>query len=342
MTPARKYSIWLIVISNLAVAYLQLSTLPEIRALHSVYMELYYILLLFGAVVFGMKGALLTYLFTSAVYFSCAQSGLSRVVPSVVEMSVHLLVSVLFTLLAGFLVDRERRQRLQLKKQMSLAGLGQSVAAVVHDLKSPLMTIMAFVRRAREGKGDLEKAMEMINYSAENMDRAIRGILDFAKPIEIATTEQDVRLLAERVCEQCRPGAEEAGVSLTGDLSGEPVMAAIDSFCMERALANLVNNAIEASQKEQEVTIAVENGHEHITIKVTDNGEGMDEETLAQVFTPFYTRKSNGTGLGMAITKKIIEEHDGKISIHSKPGAGTEILISLPSSPHKSTDRAEQ
>jgi signal transduction histidine kinase len=333
MRSGKRLSIWLIIVSNLAVAYLQLSALPGVRALHAVYTELYYLPLLLGAVVFGMRGALLTYLFTSAIYFTCAYSGLSGTAPSVIETSVHLLVTVGFAVLAGFLVDRERRQRQQLKKQMSLAGLGQSVAAVVHDLKSPLMMIMAFVRRAREGKGDLKTAIEMINYSAQNMDRAVRGILDFAKPIEIAPTEQDVRALADRVCEQCRPRAEEEGVGLVKDFSGEPVMAAMDVFCMERALANLVNNAIEASQKGQQVTVTVEKNHENVVIKVTDHGQGMDKETLAHAFTPFYSKKSSGTGLGMAITKKIVDEHEGEISIRSELGAGTEVTVTLPCGP---------
>jgi signal transduction histidine kinase len=238
-------------------------------------------------------------------------------------------------------VDRDRRQRRQLKKQMSLAGLGQSVAAVAHDLKSPLMTIMAFVRRAREGKSDLETAMEMISYSAQNMDRAVRGILDFAKPLEIEPAEQDLRFLADLVCEQCAAKAEETGVNLRRLLPKEPVMAAIDRFFMERALANLTNNAIEASQKGQNVTIAVEKGHEKAIIKIMDQGEGMDEETLAHSFTPFYTKKSNGTGLGMAIAKKIIEEHEGKICIHSRPGAGTEIVVALPYTPHRPSETGQ-
>lgn len=330
MKSGKRYSIWFIIVSNLAVAYLQVSTIPEVRALHAVYMELYYIPLLLGAVVFGMQGALLTYLFTSAIYFACAYSGLSGTVPSAIEISVHLLVSVAFAMLAGFLVDRERRRRQQLKKQMSLAGLGQSVASVVHDLKSPLMTIMAFVGRAKEGKGDLKAAMEMINYSAQNMDRAVRGILDFAKPIEIAPTNQDVRDLADRVCGQCTLKAEEVGVGLVKDLSEEPVMAAIDVFCMERALANLVNNAIEASQSGQHVAVSVRKHDDKVVIKVTDYGQGMDKETLANTFTPFYSKKSAGTGLGMAITKKIVEEHAGKITIRSRPGVGTEIVVTLP------------
>ena len=333
MSQRKRYAVWLIVLSNLCITYLQLSLIPELQALHDIYTELHYIPLLVGAVAFGMRGALLTFLLTSTCYLTYVYASWTGALLSLIETSVHLLVSGAFAVLAGFLVDREKRQRQQLKKQRSLAGLGQSVAAAVHDLKNPVITILAFARRVREGKGDLETAMKAINDSAQNMDRAVRGILDFAKPIEVMAREQDTRGLVERVCEFCRSKADEGGVNLIKDLPAEPVAAAVDAFCMERALTNLVTNAIEASSKGQSVTISVRTENEKVVITITDYGQGMDEETLENIFVPFYTRKSAGTGLGMAIAKKIIEEHEGEIAISSQLGRGTEITVALPCGP---------
>lgn len=76
--------------------------------------------------------------------------------------------------------------------------------------------------------------------------------------------------------------------------------------------------------------MSVLNGSEAVVIVVTDHGQGMDEETLAHIFTPFYSKKSTGTGLGMAIAKKIIEEHEGEIAITSERGVGTEMTVTLP------------
>ena len=342
MSSRKRYVVWFIILFNLFISYLEHSTIPEIKALHTLYTELRYIPLLLGAVAFGMQGALLTFLLTSALYLTSVYANWTDTPLSVIETSVHLVLSGVFAVLAGFLVDRDRRQRQQLKKQRSLAGLGQAVAAVVHDLKNPVITIQAFARRVREGKGDVETAMKAINDSAENMERAVRGILDFAKPIELTATEQDVRDLVSRVCEVCRPRAEEEGVSLSKDFSPEPVIAAIDVLCMERALTNLVTNAIEASRKGQDVTISVLTDNVNVAIKITDHGEGMDEETLEDIFTPFYSRKATGTGLGMAIVKKIIEEHEGEIVIHSELGKGTEITVTLPVGPPEKVKDAQQ
>jgi signal transduction histidine kinase len=171
--------------------------------------------------------------------------------------------------------------------------------------------------------------MKAINDSARNMERAVHGILDFAKPIQCHPTDQDVGNLVDNVLELCRPKAEEDGVILKKDVF-EPVMVPLDAFFMERALTNLVINAIEASSKNQEVVVNVLHGSEAAVVVVTDHGHGMDEETLANIFTPFYSKKSTGTGLGMAIAKKIIEEHEGGIAITSERGVGTEITITLP------------
>jgi signal transduction histidine kinase len=342
MSSRKRYIIWFIVVSNLLIAYLQLSVIPEIQALHHVYTELHYIPLLVGAVAFGMRGAVLTFLLTTTFYLTYVFASWTGAPVSIVETSVHLLVSGAFAVLAGFLVDREKRQRQQLKRQRSLAGLGQAVAAVVHDLKNPVITILAFVRRVREGKGDLETAMKMINDSAQNMERAVRGILDFAKPINVTAEKQDVRGLVERVCELCRAKAEEGGVRLIKDLPVKPVVVAMDAFCMERALTNLVNNAIEASNKGQSVEIRVLTDSEKAAIMITDHGQGMDGETLENTFTPFYSKKSAGTGLGMAVAKKIIEEHEGEIAIISELGVGTEITVTLPCGPPGTLQMEEQ
>jgi len=95
-------------------------------------------------------------------------------------------------------------------------------------------------------------------------------------------------------------------------------------------LINLISNAVDASVKGQSIVISSENEKNSVVIKIRDYGSGMDKETIRNVFIPFYTKKSSGTGLGMPITKKIIEGHKGKIKIESDPGAGTEVRIEIP------------
>jgi two-component system sporulation sensor kinase B len=99
---------------------------------------------------------------------------------------------------------------------------------------------------------------------------------------------------------------------------------------MERALVNLINNAIDASLIGYIVSIAPTLEKESIIIRIKDYGSGMDKETVENIFIPFYTKKSAGTGLGMAIAKKIIDGHQGHIDVKSREQTGTEVIIRLP------------
>jgi signal transduction histidine kinase len=109
-----------------------------------------------------------------------------------------------------------------------------------------------------------------------------------------------------------------------------PVTTAIDSFQIERALLNLIDNAVDASQGEAVVSVTAITRRNKIVITIKDQGAGMDNETLTNLFMPFYTTKNDGTGLGMPISKKIIEAHTGTLGIKSKHGVGTEAEIRLP------------
>jgi signal transduction histidine kinase len=245
------------------------------------------------------------------------------------------LFSGIFAFLAGFLVDRHRRLQKQFEKDRYLAGLGQAAAAIVHDLRSPLISILGFAKRVREGKGNISAATQVIEESAQSMQRIVDGVLDFARPIRLDIREEDIHGVVQRACDSCRIKAEERKVALSMELPSAPVHVEIDGFSLQRALVNLVNNAIEASADGRSVIVRTETEKNHVVIKVKDFGSGMDKETLENIFIPFYSKKASGTGLGMAIAKKVVEGHGGNIRINSQPGIGTEVMIKLPYQPLK-------
>jgi len=235
-----------------------------------------------------------------------------------------------FAVLAGFLVERERKRLRQSEIERSLVGIGRVAANIVHDLKNPLITILGFTRRLRERKGDADEAVRIIEESAFTMQRIVHEVLDYAKPIRIQLKDEDISALVKSSHEACRTKAEERGVSLLIETPTDPLMIPLDRVAMQRALVNVITNAIEASGKGKDVLVSAEVGKKSIRIRINDHGSGMDKETIENVFTPFFTKKSGGTGLGMAIVKKVIDEHGGTIHIASNPGQGTEVLIELP------------
>lgn len=325
----KKYYIVAIVASALAITYLHFSTLPAIHALHNIYAELHYIPIIMGAVAFGLRGAVLTFLLVSLLHLAYLfQSGAGTPL-SILENFVQLLFSGFIALLAGFLVGREKKYRKQSEKDRYLAGLGQVAATIVHDLKTPLAVISGFAKRIQAGKGN-SGAVQAIADASVDMQRIVHDVLDFAKPIRLELGEEDIKDIVRRVCDQCRMKAEAEGITLSIDVPADPVSMTVDSFHMERALVNLVNNALDASRKGRDVDVSVVTGKEKLIIAVRDHGSGMDRETLENIFIPFYTRKTTGTGLGMSIAKKIVEGHKGRIDVKSRPEKGTEVRIELP------------
>lgn len=326
------YYVIIIVVSTLLITYLHHSFFRD-QSPHIVLEELYYIPLLFGGLTFGLKGALLTYLFVSAFYVPYFFGDWAMTFLDLLDRFLHLLFSAIFVILAGFLIDREKRSQKRSEIDRYLAGLGQAAAAIVHDLKNPLITILGFARRIEAGKTNMDTAIQTIIGSAENMQKIVNGALDFAKPMQLDLREEDVVKIVRQACDACRTKAEERGVTLTLDFPGQPIITRMDGLQMQRAVINLIDNSIEASRKGQSVILTTRSDKNRVMIHVKDHGSGMDQETLENIFIPFYSKKNRGTGIGMAIVKKIVEGHHGEIQVKSRPGLGTEVTIELPFRP---------
>ncbi|MBI5099823.1 MAG: HAMP domain-containing histidine kinase [Nitrospirae bacterium] len=330
MSKPRKYYIVFISVITAVITYLYYSTLPGIHELHDIYREFYYMPVFLSALLFGLKGAVLALLLVLAMYLPDIYLNWTGNFASEADTFLHLALQGLFGLFAGFLIDRDKQRRKQLEKERYLAGLGQVATTIVHDLKNPLITIMGFARRIQDGKGETEAAVKAIMDSAGNMQKIVYDVLDFARPMHLELKEEDIRNVIRKACDSCRTKTERWGINISVDLSDEPLNMMIDSFNLERAIVNIINNAIEASSKGQDITISTTAEKNHMTVRIRDNGAGMDRETLDNIFIPFYTKKSWGTGLGMCISKKIIEGHQGDIGIVSNPNQGTEVSIRLP------------
>jgi two-component system sensor histidine kinase HydH len=327
----RKYAAILIVVLIACITYLQYSTMSPVRTLHNIFRELYYIPVFVGALTYGLAGALISYLLVFCLYFPYVVMTWPGSLLNETNRLLPLLLQGLFAVMAGFLVDRDRKHRGQLEKDRYLADIGRIATVIVHDLKNPLIAIEGFARRIKEGRGKTDTSVQVILNSASHMQKIVTSVLEFSRPLQLEKKLVDLRDVLKQAGESCRQKSEQRQVSLSVNLPSVPTYATIDSFYLERALVNLVTNAIEASSKDQEVLICTEADNMMILIVIEDKGTGMEKKDLENIFIPFFTKKRTGTGLGMAIAKKIIEEHQGKIRISSKHGQGTTVVIELPS-----------
>jgi signal transduction histidine kinase len=149
--------ICLLFVSSVSIAWLHPMLIHD-QITYSVLEELYYFPLLLGSLMFGLRGALVTYLLVSVLYLFHAYTNWEVSLLAWLDLLQHLLFSGMFTFLAGYLVDRERKSRKQLEKAQYLAGIGKVATTIVHDLKNSLITILGFAKRIKEKKGNTDDA----------------------------------------------------------------------------------------------------------------------------------------------------------------------------------------
>lgn len=325
----KSYYIFAIVTVTLMTTCLHFVTMGNFSP-YVVLEELFYLPLLLGVLRFGQRGAIFTWLFVSTAYLPFFFAPWTTSSTGYVDRALHLILSGVITVVVGMLVERERCNRTQTERERYLASIGRVATVIVHDLKNPLISILGFARRISEGKGSSLQAAQTIMESAQTMQQIVNKVLDFAKPMQLDLRDCNIVETISCAVEACRTKAVEVGVHLSIHFPTEPFIVRIDSFHVERALVNLIDNAVDASHSEEQVLITTGSDIKGFFVIIQDNGDGIDNETLAHLFEPFYTTKSSGTGLGMPIAKKIFEEHGGTLSIKSKQGVGTEATVRLP------------
>ncbi len=221
-----------------------------------------------------------------------------------------------------------------------LAAVGQTVAGLAHGVKNLTTALEGGMYMLSTGieKGNLDriqKGMAMLDRNTQRISMFVKAFLSFAKGRQIRARLNDPAEIAREVIDMYAPKADELGIQLIFNLPEPIAPAAIDYESMHECLTNLVGNAIDAcrvsSNGGSQVTIKVHEKRGMIYYEVIDNGCGMDYEVKRKVFTTFFTTKGlGGTGLGLLMTKKIIQEHGGTIKLESQPEKGTTFRICLP------------
>jgi signal transduction histidine kinase len=225
--------------------------------------------------------------------------------------------------------------------QERLAALGRVAAAVGHELRNPLgvLTNSLFLVRSRvdRSEGLPAEDAERIGRNLDTAEREIgaavvivESLLDFARERPPSTEPVD---LDDLVQESLSVAPPPAGIDVVREgLAGLPPLIA-DRGQLRQVLLNLITNAYEAMDEQGVLTIEATANGDGIEIRVSDTGPGMDEETAARVFEPFFTQKAKGIGLGLAVSRRIVEAHGGSISGAGAPGGGATFTLTMPMAP---------
>jgi len=225
--------------------------------------------------------------------------------------------------------------------QDHLSSLGLMIGSVSHSIKGLLTGLDGGIYLLGKGlkardEGQIEEGWKTLQMMADRIRNLVMDILFYAKKRDLRWEKVDLYHFAEEAARIMENRLKDTGIAFKRDFSGSMADCEIDPGYVHAALLNLFDNAIDACQRsnkalESRITFVVAPANGKITFSIIDNGIGMDEATQSKLFTLFFSSKgAQGTGLGLYITKNIIEQHGGTITVSSAPGQGSRFTILLP------------
>jgi PAS domain S-box-containing protein len=220
--------------------------------------------------------------------------------------------------------------RERLIKTERMAALGEVAAKVAHEIRNPLVSLGGFARRLQKKlDSDMKEYADIIAREVERLEVILNEILSFVKETRIKKEIVNSNELIDEGVSLMRSEIEEKGINVVIE-QGEPVELYIDPNRIKEALLNVLSNAVQAVNSNGTIFIKKYVQKDTCVIEINDTGSGITDEDLPFIFDPFFTTKKAGTGLGLTITHRIIEEHGGTIDAESKVGKGTTLRVYLP------------
>jgi len=227
-------------------------------------------------------------------------------------------------------VQREKRE-FQSEKQADISDLTSTIA---HEIRNPIAAAKSLVQQMGEDPASVEN-VEYAKVAIDELDRVekrISHLLKYAKEEDLSFALVNLAGVVDSALTQLRAKLDGARVAVSRNYIGGPTVQA-DADKLRGVFVNVLDNAIDALASVPEgrrIDLFLENGSGAATVRVRDNGCGIPAEKLERIFNPFFTTKEQGTGLGMAIARKIVEAHEGTIDVVSEVGRGTEFKVTLP------------
>lgn len=225
-------------------------------------------------------------------------------------------------------------QRHSVDRARVLQRMGEMAAGVAHELRDPLQSLSLSLEAAAgatNGNPSLEEQLRNARRTVGRLDRGIRGFLTIARVRPAEFQELDANELARQVFEDLEPDTNLAGLELELELADEPVPVLGDPAILRQAVQNLVRNSMHAQpSREGRIVLRTRRDGEKVQVAVADTGPGIPPEHRARVFDLLFTTRQEGTGVGLALVRQVVEMHGGEATIASDPRGETVVTIELP------------
>ncbi len=234
-------------------------------------------------------------------------------------------------------VERELQREKAFMNTEKQASLDELSSTIAHEIRNPIAAAKSLVQQMGEDPQSVEN-VEYARVALDELDRVERRIshlLKFAKEEDYAMAPVNIATVVDGALTQLRSKLDTAKVAAVRNYITGPTVVA-DAEKLRQVFANVLDNAIDALDvvpENRRIDVFIENGGAQATVRLRDNGCGIAPDALERIWNPFFTTKEKGTGLGMAISRKIVEAHAGTMDVASEVGRGTEFIVALPMPP---------
>jgi PAS domain S-box-containing protein len=228
--------------------------------------------------------------------------------------------------------ERMKLQR-QLRDVEQLTGIGQMAANVAHEIRNPLIAVGGFARQLHEDMDPDDPRREhtrIILEEVTRLEQILREQLTLERHLQPVMRPVDINQILRDVRKLLSHGLLSSQTQLVGDLQdGLPVTMG-DANQLKQAFLNIIGNAIQSMEDGGTVTVTSAQTGDDIVVRISDTGPGIPSDVMSKLFVPFFTTRKSGSGLGLAVTRRIVENHGGEITAESEPGKGTSFTVRLP------------
>ncbi len=226
----------------------------------------------------------------------------------------------------------EIESELELSRRM--AAIGRLTSGVGHEVKNPINAIVVHLELLKTKLGDgsapAMRHLEVIEAEIHRLDRVVQTLVDFSRPVELQLREQDLRPVIAEVVALAAEELFRNNVTLVSRLPDKPMVANLDADLFKQAVLNVIQNGAQAMQNGGTLEVILEEDRKVAVLRIGDEGPGIPEEIREKIFDLYFTTKSGGSGIGLAMTYRILQLHHGSVDVQSKVERGTEFRLRIP------------
>lgn len=226
----------------------------------------------------------------------------------------------------------EIESELELSRRM--AAIGRLTSGVGHEVKNPINAIVVHLELLRNKLGSdnqpANRHLEVIEAEIHRLDRVVQTLVDFSRPVELQLKEQDLRQVFGDVLALAAEELTTRNVTLDSSLPSNALVANVDADLLKQAALNVIQNGAQAMPEGGTLRVVLEEDKKSGVLRIADEGIGIPEEIREKIFDLYFTTKSEGSGIGLAMTYRILQLHHGSVEVQSSVGRGTEFQLRIP------------